>query len=326
MFAALCAYGWLAAILPFCDLPPQGERYIGYVEGETLLIAPREPGRLVDVFVRRGDVVEKGALLFRIEDQDARDALSAARAELERLRAELSDLKRGRRPEEIAVTRAQLAEAEAALREAERRQNRQVELYKQKVVAIAALDQTRLEYERAQAQVETLRRQIDVQEMPAREDAIAGAQSKVAAQEANVAQARWRLEQRSVSAPAAGLIENVLRDEGEMTGPDAPALSLLPPDRRLIRFFVPEGVRGTIHPGEEVAVYCDGCAGDYRARITYVAAQAEYAPPVIYSVERREKLVYLVEARPLSAAARLDPGQPVEVEIVNARATAGIDQ
>jgi HlyD family secretion protein len=48
--------------------------------------------------------------------------------------------------------------------------------------------------------------------------------------------------------------------------------------------------------------------------VTYVSAQAEYTPPVIYSRESRSKLVYLVEARPEGDAVnKLTPGQPVEV-------------
>ena len=48
--------------------------------------------------------------------------------------------------------------------------------------------------------------------------------------------------------------------------------------------------------------------------MTFVSDQAEYTPPVIYSNERREQLVFLIEARPAAAAAlELHPGQPVTV-------------
>ena len=55
-------------------------------------------------------------------------------------------------------------------------------------------------------------------------------------------------------------------------------------------------------------------AGGIDAHITYIAAQAEYTPPVIYSNDTREKLVYMIEARPaVPDAAKLNPGQPVQV-------------
>jgi HlyD family secretion protein len=62
-------------------------------------------------------------------------------------------------------------------------------------------------------------------------------------------------------------------------------------------------------------VHCDGCAKPFRAKINFIAPQAEFTPPVIYSKEARSKLVFLVEARLEAAdATQLHPGQPVDVE------------
>jgi HlyD family secretion protein len=92
--------------------------------------------------------------------------------------------------------------------------------------------------------------------------------------------------------------------------------SLLPDDRRRIRFFVPETIVAQIHPGRMVEATCDGCAAPIRARIDFVAPQAEYTPPVIYSRGSREKLVFRVEAVPApEQAATLRPGLPVDVRL-----------
>jgi HlyD family secretion protein len=96
----------------------------------------------------------------------------------------------------------------------------------------------------------------------------------------------------------------------------APVVNLLPPGNIKVRFFVPEREVGALKPGQPVTLACDGCTGPIPAQITYVAPQAEYTPPVIYSRERREKLVFMVEARPAPAdAPKLHPGQPVEVTL-----------
>jgi HlyD family secretion protein len=61
---------------------------------------------------------------------------------------------------------------------------------------------------------------------------------------------------------------------------------------------------------------CDGCATPIRAAIDFIAPQAEYTPPVIYSRGSREKLVFRVEAAPaLEQAATLRPGLPVDVRL-----------
>jgi len=83
-----------------------------------------------------------------------------------------------------------------------------------------------------------------------------------------------------------------------------------------VRFFVPESLVGAIAPGRAASVHCDGCAADVPVTVTYVATEAEFTPPVIYSNETRAKLVFMVEARPSSAdAPKLRPGQPVSVTL-----------
>jgi len=315
MFSWLCAIGWLAAVLPFCPAQEQALRYSGYVEGEYVSVAPREAGRIVAVAVKRGDRVEAGKVVVRLEEDDAAAAVAAARAELARAEALLADLKSGMRPEEIAVTRAELAEAEAGLADAKRTYERQLELSARGVASQAALDDAEAARDTAMARVEALKRKIAAQELPAREAAIDAARNTVTSRRAQLDEAEWRLAQRTLKAPVAGLVDAVLRRPGEMAGPDAPVLSLLPDENRVVRFFVPEAERARVEGLERVALSCDGCPEGLEARIRYVAAEAEFTPPVIYSVETRQKLVYMVEAVPLAAAGFLSPGQIVDVTL-----------
>jgi HlyD family secretion protein len=91
---------------------------------------------------------------------------------------------------------------------------------------------------------------------------------------------------------------------------------MLPPQNIKVRFFVPEIVLGSLAPGRALSVRCDGCAADVPAVISYISAESEYTPPVIYSNETRVKLVYMIEARPSPQdAPKLHPGQPLEVRV-----------
>ena len=129
-----------------------------------------------------------------------------------------------------------------------------------------------------------------------------------------LAQADWRLGQRAVIAPKAGRVNDTYYVVGDFVPAGSPVVSLLPPGNIKVRFFVPEKALGTVRYGQPVAITCDGCGAPIGAKVSFVAPQAEYTPPVIYSRERREKLVFLVEARPAASdAAKLHPGQPVEV-------------
>ncbi len=80
-----------------------------------------------------------------------------------------------------------------------------------------------------------------------------------------------------------------------------------------MRFYVPEGSLSDVSQGGQVALSCDGCPAGLTAKITFIASEAEYTPPVIFSRQERAKLVFLVKAAPTAQADALRPGLPVEV-------------
>jgi HlyD family secretion protein len=149
----------------------------------------------------------------------------------------------------------------------------------------------------------------------ARADRDASAAQAAAAQAA-LDKAKWALDQKRQSAPAAGQIHDTLFRVGEYVPAGSPVVSLLPPGNLKIRFFVPQTRLAEIKVGHTVAVNFDGAAKTYSATVNYISTSAEFTPPVIFSRETRANLVFMVEAKFSPAdAAELKPGQPVDVEI-----------
>ncbi|MEZ5821517.1 MAG: HlyD family secretion protein [Bradyrhizobium sp.] len=136
--------------------------------------------------------------------------------------------------------------------------------------------------------------------------------------EARVNTSETRLARRKGFAPVAGVIQQIYFREGEMVAAQRPVLSIMPPGNMKIRFFVPETELPKLAIGEQVKVTCDNCSADLTAKIYFIATTAEYTPPVIYSLDERSKLVYLIQARP-SRPDALRVGQPVSVYL-NGRA------
>jgi HlyD family secretion protein len=130
--------------------------------------------------------------------------------------------------------------------------------------------------------------------------------------EARVKTSETRLARRTGLAPVGGIIQQIYFREGEMVPAQRPVLSIMPPGNMKLRFFVPEPDLPKLAIGDEVRVGCDNCAADLTAKIYFIATSAEYTPPVIYSLEERNKLVYLIQARP-SRPDVLRVGQPVSV-------------
>jgi HlyD family secretion protein len=130
--------------------------------------------------------------------------------------------------------------------------------------------------------------------------------------EAHVNTSQTRLSRRLGFAPVAGVVQQIYFREGEMVAAQRPVLSIMPPGNMKLRFYVPETELPKFSIGDEVRVTCDNCAGDLTARIYFIATSAEYTPPVIYSLDERNKLVYLLQARPAKPDA-LRVGQPVSI-------------
>ncbi|WP_024574883.1 MULTISPECIES: efflux RND transporter periplasmic adaptor subunit [unclassified Afipia] len=130
--------------------------------------------------------------------------------------------------------------------------------------------------------------------------------------EAQVNTSQTRLARRRMNAPIAGTIQQIYFREGETVPAQKPVVSILPPGNMKVRFFVPEPELPRLKVGDEVRVTCDGCASDLTAKIYFIATMAEYTPPVIYSLDERSKLVYLIQARP-NKPDSLRVGQPVSI-------------
>jgi HlyD family secretion protein len=316
---ARCGVGLIVVagmmLLPACSRD-EPATYQGYAEAEFVDVGSSQAGQLVHLAVTRGQSVMADAPLFQLESANEAAALQAAQRQLEAARAQLKDIEAGRRPPELDVIRHQLAQAEAAEQQAAAQLQRDEPL-----AAISAISRQQLEDSRAQAQssaahVSELRSQLAVAELPGRSEQIRAQEAQAQSAAAAVDQAQWRLDQKTVNAPRGGLVYDTLYREGEWVGAGMPVVRMLPPENIKVRFFVPESVVGALHPGRAVSIHCDGCSGEVAARISYIAAEAEYTPPVIYSNENRTKLVFMIEARADDVAAMaLHPGQPVAVRL-----------
>ncbi|WP_029049577.1 HlyD family secretion protein [Cupriavidus sp. amp6] len=303
-----------AALLAAGCGKPGNDTWQGYIEGEFVSVASPFAGRLDTLSVQRGQQVAQGAALFALESDDERAARQQAEDQLRAAEAQLQDIKTGKRPVEVDVNRAQLAQAQAQAQRsaaALRRDERQFEIGG---IAQAQLDESRAQARSDAARVRELQRDIDVARLPGRDAQQAAQAAQVAAARAALAQADWKLSRKTVAATLAGLVYDTPYRLGEWVPAGSPVVRMLPPGNVKVRFYVPEAVVGALRNGQAVQVRCDGCAAPVAASITYVANEAEYTPPVIYSNETRNKLVFLVEARPSAAdAIKLRPGQPVEV-------------
>lgn len=310
--ALLAGAAGLAAFLVLAPHNTSSAMLSGYVEGEPLYPATPLPGRLVEIAVKRGDTVEAGQLLFTVDPTQGEAKLSQALADVAAAKALAADARKGQRPAELGVFQAEVAAAQAQLTEAQKALDRARPLVEAGAFPKAQLDSAIAARDTATGQLNAAQKRLQAARLGGRSDQITAADESIRQTEATAEAARAQLADQSQAAPAAGRIEDVFFQQGEWTPASQPVLSLIPEDRVRIRFFAPEQSVANYTVGREVAFACDACATGLKARITYVSPRPEFTPPVIYSRESRDRMVFLVEASPVGDT-KLIPGQPIDV-------------
>lgn len=280
--------------LAACAKAPQTDRLAGYIESDLVYVAAEESGRIVDIGPVEGAAVAAGAPLFRLDAEKMTLSLNRAEAEAAAAR-------------QRAQAGGALAEAEneaAASAEAARKAFARIEALRRDGFATAARgDEARATRDAAFARLDRARAER------------AAAQKQADAADAEVLLLRRRLDDMTIAAPAAGTVERIYRRPGEVVGAGETVVALRPPAAVKLRFFAPQAALSRTPVGSKIGWSCDGCKGPLFATVVYVAADPQFTPPIIYSREERDALVFLVEARPDPGAPRLAEGQPVDIDL-----------
>jgi len=301
--AVLIGAGVIAFLL--LGSPGRARTLNGYIEGESLYLAAPVSGTIASISAVEGQRVVAGQQLFRIDpatlaaqgqqaaanvaaaqtqiasaEATARQAeadVSAAAADQQKARDDLARLLRVKRDDSAAVAGKDIDAARAALNQANAR--------------VAAAQKT------AQA----------------RRAQVAAARAQTAQAEGSRREVAIRVNQLSPPAPSPGLVEDVFFQPGEWVNANQPVVAIIPDAKIKVRFYVPEQEVARYRPGQTVRFACDACGSGLSARIAYVSPRPEFTPPVIFSRDSRDRLVFMVEAYPTSPT-KLMPGLPVDVE------------
>jgi len=176
-------------------------------------------------------------------------------------------------------------------------------------MAKATLVNARQAFERAQTLVKTA---------AGTQKSLDDAEAALRTAEARLDSAQTRLKRRTMASPVTGSVQQIYYRPGELAAAGRPVLALLPPGNIKVRFFVPETMLPKVALGDAVTIHCDGCKSDIQAKVSFISRTSEFTPPVIYSLDERSKLVFLIEAR-TQTPGDLRVGQPVDVRFVEAR-------
>jgi HlyD family secretion protein len=284
---------------------PRERLLSGYIEGQNLYLAAPVAGTVASISAVEGVRVTAGQPLFTIDPATLSAQGDQAQASVTAARTQIAAAE--------ATARQADAEAVAAAAEAERARRdlaRLLSVRSDDAAAVASkdLDAARAALSEANARVVAARRTAD-----SRRAQIAAARAQAAEAQGGQREVQIRVNQLTPAAPVDARVEDVFFQVGEWVSANQPIVNLLPDNKVKVRFFVPEKEVARYRPGRDVRFSCDACGPGLTATIRYVSARPEFTPPIIYSRDSRDRMVFMVEAYPKKPA-DLQPGLPVDVE------------
>lgn len=270
--AGLGWYGWrhrLSGALPAGIVSGNGR-----IEAEPTEIASKIAGRLAEVLVDEGDMVQPGQVLARMDAREIEAALSRARAQSSQAQRALE----GRR--------ASLAQQESTLRLAEAELARTQELVQRGFATRQTLDQRNSTREVAASALAAARSQI--------------AEAEAALQAANeaVRGLEVQLSDTVLTSPVQGRVQYRLARPGEVLGAGGRVLTVLDVTYVYMAVFLPTGQAGRAALGSEARIVLDAYPGlVIPARVTFLSPQAQFTPKAVETRTERERLVFRLKLR-----------------------------
>lgn len=194
----------------------------GYVVAHhKIAVGAKVMGRVAWIGVEKGDSVQQGQVLVRLEDSEFRAQVNQAQANLAAAEARLDRLRTGSRPEEKLKDKAAVIQAEANLKNAEAEYQRTESLYRSGVSSKAELDRALAQRDSAAALVQAARQASTMTDIgPRREDIRAG-EAEVQQMKAARDYANTQLAATEIKAPVSGTVLQRIVERGEMVSPSA---------------------------------------------------------------------------------------------------------
>jgi len=194
----------------------------GYVVAHhKIAVGAKVMGRVAWIGVEKGDKVQQGQVLVRLEDSEFRAQSNQARANLAAAQARLDQLRSGSRPQEKLKDKAGVLQAEATLRNAEAEYERTDQLYRAGVSSKAELDRAIAQRDTTRALLQAARQSSAITDIGPRSEEIRAAAAQVSQMKAALDYAQTQLAATEIKAPVSGTVLQRIVERGEMVSPSA---------------------------------------------------------------------------------------------------------
>lgn len=244
----------------------------GRIEAEEIHVATRNGGRVVEIAVEEGDLVERGQILARMDTAELEAAHAQAEAETARAR------------ESVAAARATIVQRESELKFAEQELRRALLLLERGNVAQQRVDQTQLQRDTGRAALDSAKAQLT------------SAERAVDAASAEARRIQTQIDDAVLEAPQGGRVLYRLAEPGEVLAAGGRVVTILDLTDVHMTIFLPTAQAGRVLIGNEARIVLDAYPQYViPARVTFLSPEAQFTPREVETRSEREKLMFRVK-------------------------------
>lgn len=300
----------IIAIIGFIFMNKPSEIIEGQVEGTTVRISGKLPGRVVKFFVEEGDSVKAGDTLVHIHSAVAEAQLTEAEAMKEVAQAQNRKVDAGTRSQIIQAAYDMLQQAKAAVTITEKTYRRMDNLYNEGVLSEQKRDEAKAAYDAAVAARNAAESNYSLAKAGAQKEDKESTAALVSAAGGGVEQVKAVLADSYLTAPFDGTIDEVYPEPGELVALGAPIMTLLRSDKRWIMFNVREELLNDIKQGSKVRLMIPALGRrEIDAEVYYIRDMGSYATwRSTKSTGDWDSRTFEIKARPSGDVSDLRPG------------------
>ena len=295
----------------------------GNMEAHESLVSFKVPGRILELPVEEGQSVAAGALLARLDDEDYKQRVRMDESTVRVRESSLALAQAGARVQEVKAAQQNMLDAQAALDQRKIDNERAQQLFAKDEISAQDRDNAATALKRAAAVLEGARQRYEEAVEGTRKEEIAVAQANLGQSRASLGMSRVNLDYTILRAPSAGVITVRQAELGEVVSPGSPVVTLADLDHLWLRAYIAETDLGRIHWGQDAAITTDTYPGkQYHGRISFISSTAEFTPKSVQTNKERVTLVYRIKIDVENPNHELKPGMPADAHIELATANA----
>ena len=274
-------------------------------------------GHLKKLLVKKGDKVAKDDLLYALDPEPQIFTLNETRSIYRQGISNLKDLQKPKREPALDSIKAKIMQIDSQIKLAKLRMKRNQTLYDKKVLAEDSLDASVETLHQLEAQKKQMQADLDLAMLGARTDVINAQAANVRSLENKIKGLEWMLSNKKGYAPEDALVYDTYFTVGELVDKAKPVVALISPKDIYLEFFIPYQELKSLHMGDKVSYVYMGDKAKHTAKITYISQVAEYVPPLVYSTDNIDKIVFKIKAVPEKVDTDLLSGLPVTITVDN---------